>query len=541
MKKKFFDSFIALCLTFALVFTASALPASAAEKVIYAKSLDGKYEYTSIQTAWDAVRNGVTIVMQRDWNLSDRLVLKEDQTGIVYMNGYKINRGLTSSKRDGEVIYLDDDSNLTLKGCKANEENVSNEFEFKGWDLNGTTSAKLTGGGLITGGCSSNGAGGIHMKENANLTLDNVIVAGNKARNDDGGGVNMNNTKGSLTLKNGAAIAYNVALLGGGVYVASNHCNISLSGGSAIKYNSATESGGGIYSYANHTTVTLTEKSSISNNTAKEDGGGYYGFYSFNKIESSDKTGSMSNNVAKDSGGAIFLESVIFGQNENSISGICFEENTCYSRGGAIYLNQEWTTVQDCIIKSNRATGTSGVGGGVYNINDKNTFTNCTITDNYAEGYGGGIFESLYDNIKLKGKVIIKSNTRKGDVADDLYLEDYTYSKAYIVSNPDAGSEIGIKIYADGDERKIGEGTEFDDTLFFSDDKDFYVRYDSTAQEMYLTPKTKVSDFTLTVAKPVAGDPLPTTGTLSWTVGNKASNPLTVPVYWLTQNGEDSA
>ncbi len=608
MRKKFFDTFLALCLT--LVLIASALPASAAEKVVYAKSLDGKTEYTSIGDAWKVVKKGGTIVMQCDWKLSERLVLDDEEAGTVYMNGYKIDRSLTSSKRDGEVIYLDEYSSLTLKGCDADGENITDKkFDVSGKDLSGETSGKLMGGGLITGGYSSNGAGGIHMKEHAELTLDNVIVAGNKVKNDYGGGVNMNNVGDSLTLKNGAAIAYNVAKLGGGVYVATHNCKISLSDGSTIAYNYATESGGGIYSYGSYTTIELTESSAISNNIAGEDGGGFYGYYSCNTIESSDKTGSMSNNVAKDCGGAIFLGSVILLEDKNSISGICFDGNTCSSRGGAIYLNQEWSTIQDCIIKNNSATGSSGVGGGVYNINDKNTFTNCTITGNYANGYGGGIYQGLYNNIQLRGKVIIKNNTSEDGTLDDLYLADAWLSTAYIVSQPAAGSEIGIMIYADGSARKIGEDTQFDETVFFSDLKGYYIRYDSNEKEMYLTPNsnasysvtvngklqgyynasakvtidgtptdsskafkqwtgdvdaldsaakevasvsmkskkdlsftseyvTKVSDFTLTVAKPVAGSDLPTSGTLSWTGDDKASKSLSVPVYWLVQNGE---
>ena len=496
MKKNFFRSFLVLCLTLVLVLTASVLPASAASNsVVYATSPDGSISYTSIVTAWDAVKNGGTIVMQRDWTLSERLELKANEKGTIYMNGYKIDRGLTRSKSDGEVIYMNKDSSLTLKGCDADGNNITGKkFEVKGRNLSGTTSGKITSGGLITGGYSSNGAGGIHMKEDANLTLDNVIVGGNKASSDYGGGVNMNNVGDSLKLKNGAAIAYNVAEFGGGVYVATHHCKISLSGGSAIAYNYATESGGGIYSYGSYTTVELTESSAISNNIAGEDGGGYYGYYSRNTIESSDKTGLMTYNFANDSGGAIFLESAILSENKNSISGICFDGNPCHSCGGAMYLNQESTTVSDCVIKNNSATNIYiGMGGGIYNANDENVFENCTITGNYAEKYGGGFYQGLYNNIQLSGKVVIKNNTRAGGDPDDLYLGNHSLSTAYITSKPDAGSEIGIKIYADGSERKIGEGMGFDETVFFSDTQGYYIRYDSTAKEMYLTPNNGVN------------------------------------------------
>ena len=323
----------------------------------------------------------------------------------------------------------------------------------------------------------------------------------------------------------------------------------------------------------------------------------------------------MNYNVANDSGGAIFLESVTLLDNKNSISGICFEGNTCHSCGGAMYLNQESTTVSDCVIKNNSATNIYvGMGGGIYNANDKNVFSNCTITGNYAEKCGGGFYQGLYNNIQLEDKVIIKNNTRAGGSLDDMYLSDAWLSTAYITSKPDAGSEIGIKIYADGSERKIGEGTGFDETVFFSDTQGYYISYDSTEKEMYLTPNdsddsekksysvtvndklqgyynagakltidgtpsdsskvfkewngdvgaldsnddktkavasvsmkakdltftadyvTKASDFTLTVEKPVAGDPLPKEGTLSWK-RDRTNETDTVQVYWLVQNG----
>ena len=613
MKRKRLNIFVVFCLTIMMITSLLPVTLFADQKTIYATSLDGNTYYYSIGDAWTASKSN-TIVMQCDWNLKDRLVLNSNDVISIYMNGYTISRDLTSSKYDGEVIYMNAGSSLTLKGCGADGKNIiDKKFYVEGQDLSGVASDSLIGGGLVTGGYSSNGGGGVHMKKNAKLTLDNVIVGGNKANSDYGGGVNMNNIGSSLTLKNGAKIAYNVARLGGGIYVASSNCSISLSGGSTIEHNYAIKAGGGIYSYSNHTSVRLSESSSISYNIAKEDGGGYYGFYSFNTIESSDKTGLMNYNVANNgAGGAIFLESVMIGQNENSISGICFEGNTCNSSGGAIYLNQEWTTVRDCVIKNNKANGSyAGMGGGVYNINDHNTFSNCTITGNYATNSGGGIYQGLYNNILLKDKVIIKNNTRVEGVLDDLYLSNYVYSTAYIVSNPSVGSEVGIKIYDDGSDREIGENAEFDETMFFSDVKGYYIRYDSTEKKMYLARSTKdnasysvtvngklqgyynanakltidgtssdnrqvfkkwngdvdaldsttkvvasvsmeakkdlsftseyvykVSNFTLTVEKPVAGKSLPEEGTLSWTGDNKANKSLTVDIYWLVQNDD---
>lgn len=51
---------------------------------------------------------------------------------------------------------------------------------------------------------------------------------------------------------------------------------------------------------------------------------------------------------------------------------------------------------------------------------------------------------------------------------------------------------------------------------------------------------TRTKDVTLTVAKPVAGEALPTAGRLSWAVGETTTEKRNVPVYWLEQVGDDT-
>jgi parallel beta-helix repeat protein/predicted outer membrane repeat protein len=53
------------------------------------------------------------------------------------------------------------------------------------------------------------------------------------------------------------------------------------------------------------------------------------------------------------------------------------------------YVNQSTVDMSGMTIRSGN---TSGYGGGVYNDNGNVTITNCTVSDNYAEGDGGGIY-----------------------------------------------------------------------------------------------------------------------------------------------------
>jgi fibro-slime domain-containing protein len=58
------------------------------------------------------------------------------------------------------------------------------------------------------------------------------------------------------------------------------------------------------------------------------------------------------------------------------------------SDGGGIYCNGASSTISNCVITGNDA---SGKGGGMYNHLSSPTVTNCTFEDNTAGQYGGGI------------------------------------------------------------------------------------------------------------------------------------------------------
>ena len=77
----------------------------------------------------------------------------------INLNDNTINRGLAEWVYDGEVIYINDDADVIINK------------------------------GTITGGWSANGAGGIHVKDDVTLTLNDVHIVGNTADDDDGGGI----------------------------------------------------------------------------------------------------------------------------------------------------------------------------------------------------------------------------------------------------------------------------------------------------------------------------------------------------------------
>ena len=113
------------------------------------------------------------------------------------LNGYTVNRGLTEWEYNGEVMYIDKRADVIINN------------------------------GTIAGGFSCNGAGGIHINDGANVTLNNVNVVGNSTDDDDGAGIAVYGGA-NLTMIGGTIVgnkAYGSSV-GGGIYV--NSANATL-------------------------------------------------------------------------------------------------------------------------------------------------------------------------------------------------------------------------------------------------------------------------------------------------------------------------
>ena len=149
----------------------------------------------------------IIIDLYADWNVGDKGGVFGDGDGFeestisfpknarvtLNMNGHTINRGLVKWEHDGEVMYINKNANIIIKD------------------------------GTITGGWSCNGAGGIHINDGANVTLENVNIVGNRVDDDDGAGIAMYD--GATLTMTGGCISNNTsygstfAVYGGGVYI----------------------------------------------------------------------------------------------------------------------------------------------------------------------------------------------------------------------------------------------------------------------------------------------------------------------------------
>ncbi len=507
-------------LLFAGVLCLSPIGVKAAQ--MYATSEDGSKSYTSIDSAWSAAQGGTKIIMNCDWDISSRLVLDSGKTATIEMNGHKISRGLSSSKTNGEVIKLSSKSTLNLTGKLASQ----TTFNFLGYE-NGLHKHEVstTSGGLITGGYSTNGAGGIHMKAGSTLNLDSVSISGNAAdeswgSDGQGAAIYMDGNGDNITMKN-AIISYNAAEIdGGGIYVQSESANIkmdenskiientagenivgldddeasgggiainkdnvtiTLSNGSTISDNYANAYGGGIYSNGKYTTIRLNN-SSINSNSSDNNGGGIYFNYSDFEVQSDNKDGSISYNKAltDDWGGGIYAARCYFSSNEGKINGITFTGNTSHI-GGALNIHQEYVTVSNCTFKENCAE----ISAAIAVENDNFVLENSIVQNNFSNNdFTGAINVDSYNDITLRGDITITNNANKQLGCDtDLYLTSTPATKARILSAPSSTSKIGLFVT---DEFTVAKNQTSDarNIYYVNNPNEYTIAYDESSNEL---------------------------------------------------------
>lgn len=511
-----------ILLAFTLTLSLVSIPIKA--ETIYATSEDGKTKYTSIDDAWNAAKNGTSIIMQSDWDLSSRLELDSNKTATIEMKGHKISRNLTSSKSDGNVIKLDKGSTLNLSGKQGTTDFKVNAYSSSS---EGDTFTKtIRSGGLITGGYSTGGGGGIYMLHGSTLNLTSVAISGNRTKDrwfsdGDGGGVYMDGDHDTLNMDN-ALISYNLcAEDGGGVYIDDNDGTINMTwsniehnsanyesstlesdgngGGIAIndenatitmshshiEYNYAHYYGGGIYSDAKYTHITLNDSSEILINTSEDCGGGIYLNYSLFDIKSTQGEGVIAGNESGSAGGGVFTNRCVFSDNSGTIDKILFRSNKANNSGG-LRINQENITVSNCIFKYNEAYQSSAiyVSNDDFTLKDSSVFEN-TIKKESSRYTNGAVEVSNVNDIKLEGTILIENNKNNNTYNNiDLVLGSDSLSDSYILSAPSADSRIGL--YLDGN-NKIAKNQDSNATnIYYVNNSDEYsLRYDDNEKILY--------------------------------------------------------
>ena len=328
-------------------------------------------------------------------------------------------------------------------------------------DINGEETWSLEGYGdamvqrASDYGTAGDGYGMIHLRPDSHLTLENIVIDGNKAAIENGTSEEefwqnaiIGNSAGAeggskLTLNAGAVIQNNIAQRWGSGISAWNGMTIEMNDGAIIQNNETdgAQYGGGIF-LANSCTFTMNG-GEIKNNVGNRGGG-----VALMASEMTMKGGTISGNktyrnpgVGNDSYGAgIYISdyetvSGVAGSSNDitpmpatfTMNGGSITNNTAQDYGGGILAFPQGSRVaknEKCTVNLNGGTisdnsVSSGSGGGLAMFFDESllNMTGGAISNNTAStgrGYGGGIF---LHSIKDENSVNISGGTIEGNKA----------------------------------------------------------------------------------------------------------------------------
>lgn len=391
----------------------------------------GGTNYGTLQGAIDSAKDGDTVVLNKNTSGSINIAkwIK------LNLNDHTINGDVKV-----DLSKKQDDAATTQDGETAANKNT---VEITGGTITGAKDSGVTiqNAGqtnvllkdLTIENNEGKQGGGVHIENSQNVTIDHCTIQGNKTTEVSP------NTNASVDI--GA---------GGGVFV-SDKSHVTITD-SKILDNTGTR-GGGIY--VDNSTVEV-EDSTIDNNTADDApekapnsnkglGGGIYSYESTLTVTDS----TISGNEAKGS------TSLIWYNSKDEIS----SESLGNGGGGICAVGKKSDVTLDGVtVTGNKATyPKKGTGAGIEAQGGTLTVTECTITNNEAQGNGGGIFSAEGNELNISGSTI---QGNKADNGGGIHMGEArdtskTPSKATItdtriLENEAIGSGEGGGVYVGG-------------------------------------------------------------------------------------------
>lgn len=328
----------------------------------------------------------------KDAKTGDEVVLQKDHTGNITIAEWiklNLNKHKIEGNVDVDLSKKQDDTATSQDG----ETTVDKKVEIVDGTITGATESGVT----IKDAGDTNvllkdltieknegkQGGGVHIENSQNVTIDHCTIQNNKTTEVSP------NTNASVDI--GA---------GGGVFV-SDKSHVTIQNGSTIQGNTGTR-GGGIYT--EHSTVEVKD-SKIDRNTADDApekapnsnkglGGGIYSYESTLTVTDS----TISGNEAKGS------TSLIWYNSKDEIS----SEALGNGGGGICAVGKKSDVTLDGVtVTGNKATySKKGTGAGIEAQGGSLTVKDSTISNNEAQGNGGGIFSAEGNVLDVSGSTI---------------------------------------------------------------------------------------------------------------------------------------
>lgn len=379
----------------------------------------------------------------KDAKTGDEVVLQKDHTGNITIAEWiklNLNKHKIEGNVDVDLSKKQDDTATSQDG----ETDANKKVEIVDGKITGATDSGVTIKNaedtnvllkdLTIEDNKGTQGGGVHIENSQNVTIDHCTIQNNKTTEVSpntsasvdigaGGGVFVSD-KSHVTIQNGSTIQGNTGTRGGGIYVENSTVEVKnsmIDGNTADDVpkkapNSNKGLGGGIYSY--ESTLTVTD-STISGNEAK-------GSTSLIRYNSKDE---ISSEALGNGGG-----------------GIC-----------AVGKKSD-VTLDGVTVTGNKATySKKGTGAGIEAQGGSLTVKDSTISNNEAQGNGGGIFSAEGNVLDVSGSTI---QGNKADNGGGIHMGEArdtskTPSKATItdtkiLDNEAIGSGEGGGVYVGG-------------------------------------------------------------------------------------------
>ena len=333
-----------------------------------AQSLKGKERVVvDLYADWTAVEGQFTDNFNNDVGFDwDAIHIPQNVRVTFNLNGHKIDRALTTDELNGEVICIDKNADVIINGGKNGDEIARAD----------DTDAAVQFG-TITGGWSNNGAGGIHIKDNATVVLNNVKVDGNAVTGDEGAAIAVYD--GATLVMKGGSISNNKINVGvfdnlsnGAIYV--NDSTVSLTEVTFSNNTTDCVDTEGVAIYADESTVTIDKCSFVGNAVMSGKNKSACSVIYASDCEITVTNSNFENNASKPT--SEYDYAYLFKLEDSSMT----------MEGGKLTGNNStllfYTDESEATIKGVSITGNASAVIGVYNDTKKVNMSQCTLENN---------------------------------------------------------------------------------------------------------------------------------------------------------------